>query len=209
MVAYLLDGIQAGLLLALLVGPLLVLLIQLSIRRGTVASLAAAVGIWTSDLLFVLVTHYGLGGLRRVLNHPNFEEIVGSVGGLLLLGIGVAMWFRRPVRLNRKRGVMPRKRGLLSAWLQGFAVNSLNPFTVFFWSAFTLTQVHQPGLEAGAALMVYAGILGTIIVTDLVKVLAARRLRDWLRPEVILRAQRVGAVALAVFGLGLVARVWW
>ena len=204
----LLRGIQAGLLLALLVGPLLVLLIQLSIRRGTMASFAAALGIWTSDFILLLVTHYGLGGMSELLREAYFAQLVGSLGGLMLIVIGAFMWFRRPINLDGKRP-LPRRMGLARAFAQGFAVNTFNPFTFFFWSAFTVTQVHEPALSEPQAFAIYAGIFGTIILTDSAKVLGARKLRSLLRPEMLLRVQRIGALALGVFGLALVARVWW
>ena len=203
-----LEGVRAGLLLALLVGPLLVLLVQLSLRQGTLAALAAAVGIWLSDAGFVLLSHYGMGWAGGVLDYPYFAEIVGSVGALLLTGIAVATWFRRPVDLNEDR-VVPTRGGLLRALLQGFAINTLNPFTIFFWSAFVITQVHDRELPEPAAWTIYAGILGTIVLTDTLKVLGARRLRELLTPKVTRRVQRLGAVALGVFGLVLCVRVWW
>ena len=194
-------------LLALLVGPILVLLIQLSLRRGTVAAFAAALGIWTSDISFVLVTHFGIGKVDSLLAHTYFSEIVGSIGGVLLLVIAAVTWFSDPPDLDKERASVNR-RGLFSAYLQGFVINTFNPFTIFFWSAFTITQVHDRELADPAAWAVYGGVIGTIIVTDIVKVLAARKLRELLTPRVILRVQRLGALALGLFGLVLAVRVW-
>lgn len=194
--------------LALLVGPLVVLLLQLSIRRGTLAAFAAAFGIWVSDLLFILVTHYGMGGLGNIRGYSYFDEIVGGIGVAILLGTAIFMWFRRPPDLSGER-VLPSKRGLFGAFLQGFAINTFNPFTIGFWSFFTLTQVHERELTDAAAWAVYAGILGTIVISDAAKVLAARKIRELLRPEVLVKVQRVGAVVLALFGVGLGLRVWF
>lgn len=207
------EGVRAGLLLSLLVGPLVVLLIQLSIRRGTLASFAAALGIWCSDLVYIAAAHLGLRGLQRLLNFQYLEEIIGTVGAILLLGVGVAMWYGKPPSLKKnkekKNKVPPSRRGLLSAWAQGFAVNAFNPFTAFFWSTFVVTQVHNRDLLSWEAAAVYGGIMGTIIIADGAKVLGARKLRDFLRPATMLRAQRVGAVALGLFGLALAVRVWF
>lgn len=207
MLGYVWEGIRAGLLLSLLVGPLVVLLIQLSLRRGTLASFAAAAGIWASDLLYISLTHYGLEGLGRVLDYRYFNEVVGTAGALLLLGVGLVMWFRKPPSLKGKR-LLPTRRGLLSAWLQGFALNTLNPFTAFFWSTFVVTQVHNRELPPSGALAIYGGIMATLVVADSCKVLGARKLRSLLKPDMMLRAQRAGAVALALFGVVLAVRVW-
>ncbi len=207
MIGYIWEGIRAGLVLSLLVGPLVVLLVQLSLRRGTVASFAAALGIWASDLLYIGAAHYGLEGLERLLENEYLNEIFGTVGALLLLGLSLVMWFRRPPSLKTQR-VMPSRRGLLSAWLQGFALNTLNPFTAFFWSTFVVTQVHNRELPGPDALAIYCGIMGTIVLADSAKVLGARKLRELLKPATMQRAQRAGAIALGMFGILLAVRVW-
>ena len=209
MLNYVLEGVRAGLVLSVLVGPLLVLLLQLSIRRGTVMALAAAAGIWLSDLSFVLLTHYGMGSVEALTEHPYFAEIVGTVGMALLVGMGILLWFKPPVRLELADRPVRRRRGLLAALVQGFAVNTFNPFTVGFWAFFTVTQIHERDLGAGPAWAVFAGILGTIVLTDTLKVLGARKLRELLRPDIILRVQRFGALALGLFGVVLGLRVWF
>ncbi|MFT7121690.1 MAG: threonine/homoserine/homoserine lactone efflux protein [Neolewinella sp.] len=206
--SYLLEGIRAGLILALLVGPLVVLLLQFSIRQGTAAAFAAALGIWLSDMVFVLATHYGMGELGEVSDDPMFQQLVGSVGVVILITTSIIMWFRPPPDLDGERQV-PNKRGLFGVFLQGFAINTFNPFTVGFWSVFTLTQVHERSLDDVSAWAIYGGIIGTIVLTDVVKILAARKLRNFLKPDVLLKAQRFGALLLGVFGVVLGIRIFW
>ncbi len=208
MVGFVWEGIRAGLVLSLLVGPLVVLLVQLSLRRGTIASFAAALGIWTSDVLYISLSHFGLEGLERLLDYEYLHEIVGTVGASVLIGVGVVMWYRKPPNLKAKR-IMPSRRGLLSAWAQGFAVNMFNPFTAFFWSTFVVTQVHNRHLLSYEAMAIYGGIMGTIIIADSCKVFGARKIREILKPAMMQRAQRAGAVALGMFGLLLAVRVWF
>lgn len=149
-----------------------------------------------------------MGGLAGITQHTYFNEVVGTIGMVILVGAAGIMWFRDPPDLSEPRE-LPTKRGLISPFLQGFAINTFNPFTITFWSFFSLTQIHDRGLSEPAALAVYAGMILTIVLTDTVKVMAARKLRDFLQPRVILRVQRVGALALAVFGVALGIRVWW
>lgn len=204
---YFLEGVRAGLLLALLVGPLVIMLLQLSLRRGTLLAFAAALGIWMSDLLFISATHYGMARVENLTMDGLLGKWVGGVGVLLLLGTSIYLWFKPPPDLSAER-TMPNKRGLAAAWLQGFALNTFNPFTVGFWTVFTLTQVRERGLDDVSAWAIYAGILGTIVFTDIIKVLAARKLRSWLKPDIILKVQRIGALVLGGFGLVLGWRVF-
>ncbi|MEM9928870.1 MAG: LysE family transporter [Bacteroidota bacterium] len=193
--------------LAILVGPLVVLLLQLSLRRGTLAAFAAAFGIWFSDACFILGSYYGADQLEEITEHAAFYPLVGSVGGVILLVTAVVMWLRNPPDLNLERTAL-RKRSVFAAFLQGFAVNTFNPFTITFWAFFTLTQVKQRGLTEAEAWAIFGGLMSVIVLSDSIKVLAARKIRELLKPRVILWLQRVGALALAVFGVVLGVRAW-
>ena len=183
------------------------LLLQLSIRRGTLAALAGALGIWISDISLAAATHFGLGGLNTVSDSIYMTKVIGTVGGAILLVIAVVTWFRKPIDLSVERE-MPSHSGLLSAFAQGFAINTFNPFTISFWSFFSVTQIHDREVTDEAALAVYAGLILTIIFTDFIKVLTARKLRDFLTPKMMVRTQRFGALVLAAFGVVLAVRVW-
>ncbi|TXF89443.1 hypothetical protein FUA23_10780 [Neolewinella aurantiaca] len=204
---YFLEGIRAGLVLSLLVGPLLVLLLQLSLRRGTLAAFAGAMGFWISDVSIAAATHFGLGGLDKISDSIYLTKVIGTIGGAILLIVAIVGWFREPVDFTAER-VVPNRRGLLSAFAQGFGINLFNPFTISFWSFFSVTQIHDRELSDDAALAVYTGLILTVILTDCIKVLSARKLREFLTPEMVRRVQRFGALALAVFGVVLAIRVW-
>ncbi|OAV43266.1 LysE family translocator [Lewinella sp. 4G2] len=203
------EGIRAGLILSLLVGPILVLLLQLSLRRGTFMALVGAAGIWVSDLIYVLLTHYGMGAVTKFTAYPYFAEVVGTVGMILLVGMATIMWFRPPVIIEADSERIRTRRSVLGAFLQGVAINAFNPFTIGFWTVFSITQIHDRDLPEPSAWAIYGGILGTIILTDTLKVLSAKKLREFLQPEMVIKVQRFGALALGMFGLVLGLRVWW
>lgn len=207
MLSYLLQGAQIGFGLSLLVGPLVVLLIQLSLEEGTLSSLLAALGIWVSDFMFIYFTHHGMSYLRELLRFAHFELLVGSIGGLILLSIGLGMWIRKAPEFSAKN---ERKKARYTlSFAKGFAINTFNPFPVFFWPTVTVGIVHEGRLLEQEAMLLYLGIMGIIIFTDILKVIGARYLRHRLRPQHIKLAQRAGAMALMLFGVALVVRVWW
>lgn len=203
---YGLQGIQIGLGLAILVGPLIVLLIQLSLEEGSLSSLCAALGIWLSDLLYIVLAHFGVGQLRSLIDHPSFEPLVGSIGGGILLLVGMSMWKRKPIQFRKTR--KERKPRYWLAFLKGFGINFFNPFPVFFWSAVSVGIVYEDQLSMNETIALYGGILGTIVVTDALKVFAARYLRRWLNPNHTQLVQRLGGGLLVIFGLFLFGRVW-
>lgn len=204
--AFLLQGFNIGLTLAILVGPVIVLLIQISLEEGTLSSLCAGLGIWASDLIYVIVAHFGVGMLVRFTDHPNFEAIVGSFGGLILIGVGYGMWRRRPVQFKKIRSARKPRYGV--SFLKGFAINFFNPFPVVFWSSVSVGIVYEDQLSSEHTLALYGAIMATVVVTDVLKIVAARYLRRWLTPGHARMVQRIGAGALMVFGLVLWGQVW-
>jgi threonine/homoserine/homoserine lactone efflux protein len=64
-------------------------------------------------------------------------------------------------------------------------------------------------MELMEARYFFGGILGTIIITDLLKVLLAKRIRRVLRPIHLLWLRRISGIALIVFAAVLLGRVLW
>lgn len=216
----LLNGVLLGLFLSILVGPILFALIQTSIEHGARRGLAVGIGIWVSDILFIAAVYFGMYYVAAVTDWPNFEEIVGTIGGLILMGFGLGMLISKAPNLPPKNRSaedilddyildspeveIDKSPTYWTLWLKGFLINTINPFTVFFWTGVSGNAINE---ESG--LLFYAGILGTIIVTDAAKVIAAKKIRARLKPVHILRLRQISGVALFIFGIVLMVRVFF
>ena len=55
----LLQGIQTGLVLCIMLGPIFFALVQAGVERGMRAGLMVGLGIWISDLIFILSIFFG------------------------------------------------------------------------------------------------------------------------------------------------------
>ena len=105
---------------------------------------------------------------------------------------------------------MPRRRTYGLLWVKGFLVNTINPFTVFFWISVIGTMVVKRGLDGQASTLFLGSILCTIVATDTLKILLAERIRTRLRPIHLVFLRRIAGVSLLLFGLILLIRVlWW
>ena len=126
------HGILLGLALSILVGPVLFSLVQTSIEQGAKAGLWIGLGIWISDILFILSIAFGVTHINRLINAPMFEPLLGVFGGLILIGIGTGMLVSKPSKNigEEEKFEMFSSRWLL--WLEGFSINTFNPFTVVF-----------------------------------------------------------------------------
>ena len=197
------NGIYWGLVLAILVGPILFILIQAGIERGFRAGAMIGCGMWVSDLLFILLTYFGLSYLRKATQWPGFELTLGIIGGVILLSLGIITFLRPPPAPEQRTTIAG---DYFSLWLKGFLINTLNPFAVFFWIIITTTVVTDNYIEGSEAAWFFFGLLSTIMITDCLKVVLAKGLRKWLTRNHILLVRHLSGIILVVFGLVFIVR---
>ena len=125
------NGILLGLALSILVGPLLFALIQVSIEQGIKAGIWVALGIWLSDTLFLVGIGLSINQISELVVSPLFRPIVGVLGGFVLIVIGVSMFISKPTNIDAPHFELISSRWKLG--LNGFLINTINPFTVIFW----------------------------------------------------------------------------
>ena len=56
----LIEGIKVGLILCFLIGPIFFALVQTGVEEGLRAGTAVGLGIWISDLIFILGVYRGI-----------------------------------------------------------------------------------------------------------------------------------------------------
>ncbi len=201
------NGILMGLALAILVGPILFSLIQRSIEQGIKAGLWVAAGIWLSDVLFIVGIMLGVTHIAKLIESPLFEPILGVLGGLVLIGIGVGMLISKPVEnMKQAQGLEI----LSSEWrlgLEGFLINTVNPFSVIFWTSIITTRSIETTLFSMNNYVFFGSILVTIIITDILKVVLAEKISTHLQPRHILKMRKISGLALFLFGVVMMIRV--
>ncbi len=97
--------------------------------------------------------------------------------------------------------------GLPGYWLRGFLLNTINPFTVFFWLGIASAVVAPDQWQPSETLRFFGGMLGTLVLTDTLKAYAAKRVRRFLTPGHTRWVQRGIGLTLVIFGLVLAVRV--
>jgi threonine/homoserine/homoserine lactone efflux protein len=204
----LLEGIKIGLILSFMIGPIFFALVQTSVDEGFRAGLMVAVGIWVSDTSYVLGVYFGVSLLANIVNTQTFTLVLGVAGSILLTIFGLVTLLTIPKGLlTNTLPEYKRSSSYLSLFIKGFLINTINPFTVFFWSSLMGTVVIKDGFHGTQSFIFFAGVLGTIVVTDLLKVLLAKRIRYSLRPVHLLWLRRISGAALIAFGVVLLVRV--
>lgn len=206
------QGIQLGFVLAILVGPLLVALIQAALEQGTRAGLLVGVGIWVSDLLYIVGVYFGLRYLDQVVQWPHFEAVATLAGALVVLATGLLTIFTPPPRLDfivSEPGKRPKVAGPFKLWVKGFLINTVNPFPIFFWGVVVMKGiVLEEGYSSAEATLLFGTIMGVIVCTDSLKVVLAKAIRHRLKPHHLVWVRRISGLILCGIALGLVVKVW-
>lgn len=201
------DGIKFGLALSILVGPLLFALIQTSIEEGFRAGWMVGLGIWISDLVFIAITYYSLSLMAELTKWDGLELTIGIIGGIILILFGIGSLLSKPPDIESMENKAVRQKPYISLWLKGFLLNTINPFTFFFWIGVSGLVFTNKNPSETDAFYFYGGMIGTLVVTDTVKVALAKLIRRWLKPKNILWLRRVVGIAFIIFGIVLFVRV--
>lgn len=201
---FVLEGIVFGLTLSILLGPIFVVLVQASIEKGASAGLAAALGVWVSDILIVVLALSFMKHISPYIQSNGFVFWFGLLGGLVLLVTGIIT--------SNKRGQIDFTQGNLSAQKlftflsKGFLVNTINPFTFIFWISVIGSFVIGRQLNTTETWLFVGTILGTIILTDSLKVFLAKIIRNKIDNKTLTIINRIAGVALVIFGFVLLLR---
>jgi arginine exporter protein ArgO len=154
-----LEGVVAGLGIAVPVGPIAVLLVDLSMRRGFSHALPAAVGVASADLTYATVAA-ALGSAAASALRP-FERPLHIVGAAVVAAIAAGRIWRlwrskrssAPAR-DAAAGGRERAHGA-ATYLAFLGLTLLNPATVVYFAALILgLQADALGGAAGKGLFV-------------------------------------------------------
>ena len=198
---YIIEGILIGLTLSVLLGPIFIVLIQASIEKGTKAGILAAAGIWISDIIFVVLAVTFINRISSFINTESFSFWLGLIGGAVLIGIGIATVMRK-ANIEFEKSKMGRS-GWFSYLIKGFMVNTVNPFTFFFWLGTIPTLAVNRELNLTEAWLLAGGVLGTIIVTDSLKIFLAKVIREKINERTLTLLNKIAGSALIIFGFVL------
>lgn len=199
------DGIYLGLTLAILLGPIFIVLIQVSLEHGTLAGLVAGSGIWISDIIIVYFTLLFVRQIQDYVYQPSFIFWVGLLGGAVLVIVGMISFFKKST-LNFETSYSKKASSWFGFWVKGFLVNTINPFTFIFWLSTITTYVATKQLDTNESYVFGSIIIAMIIMTDSLKVLLAKLIRQRITPQTLSAINKTAGVALVVFGFVLMFR---
>jgi threonine/homoserine/homoserine lactone efflux protein len=200
------QGIVFGIALCFSIGPAFFGLIQTSLKHGYGNGIAMALGIFASDLTYLLIANTTISSW---LMDKKYAIPVGITGGVLLMGYGLVQILKKTVIQNVDGGVIEFKKPTYGASaLKGFIMNLFNPFVLFLWiGAVTLASKNLDN-DKWKIIAFFIATLATVLGTDILKALASHKIKGYLNVTVIHKVNILAGIILLVSGVILIARVF-
>jgi threonine/homoserine/homoserine lactone efflux protein len=94
-------------------------------------------------------------------------------------------------------------------WVKGFLINSTNPGTILFWIGPASTSATDAQANPIDAWILLISLYLTIVGTDLLKIMFAKRLRQKMNADYAFRLRQLSGWALIIFGLFLISKTFY
>lgn len=203
-VSFFLRGWLIGLSIAATVGPMFMLCVQRTLRKGYRYGLLSGFGIATADGIYGSIAGFGLTTITTFLVRQ--QTWIRLIGGGFLLYLGIRTLLTKPV----ERAASAREGSLLRAYLSTLALTLTNPVTILSFAAiFMGIGVGNTGGNYVTAMLVVLGVfLGSgcwwLILTSSLGLLRRNFSQSWLY-----WLNRCSGAIIAIFGLVALVGLRW
>jgi len=195
----LIAGIWIGMSINLLIGPIFFTMLDTTIENGKLAGLFLALGIFCSDTLLASAAYFSL---RNIADNAAVQTFIGITGSIILMGFGFHLFTSKKI----DTGFHPFSfKSYSKYWLRGFIINSFNPFTILTWITLATVKVFEPD-NLTTRIGFYSGMIGSIFLGDIIKILISGKIRQMLTQKGILLIRNISGIAIFIFGVILLFR---
>lgn len=212
MVDLILKGLITGFILSVMIGPVFFVLLETSIRKGIRAGVALDVGVFVSDIIYILIAFLFYNEVKSLAEGQS-RDVAKGIGGILFIGYGLITFFKTPKTVQ----LVAMKEREPSDWkeyrmlcLKGFLLNLANPLVIFYWfSVLSLGDSNQiEGLSSKVVLMLFISIiLMTFFSIDLLKILGAKQLRPFITNKLMKALNQLIGIVFMLFGIVLLVQI--
>jgi threonine/homoserine/homoserine lactone efflux protein len=198
-----LKGLLLGLILSISIGPVIFAIIKQSLTNGKRSGYAFVAGVSSSDFVLLFICNVFTSLFNLVLNHKSAIALAGA-GFLLVMGLYTLFFKKLKLENMGTDGVNKRVsiKDLVSSYFSGFLMNTLNPSVFLFWFAWTAAinnSADDTPNPIQYKLVVFGTCLGFVLLSDLIKVFLAGKLRPRLTEKNLLWINRFSGMIILIF----------
>lgn len=198
------KGMLLGLPLVVSVGPVIFTIIKQSVNYGKPAGFSFVSGVWTSDIMWVIIANLFLGLIQELNNE--YSTPIGIGGSMLLFGMGIFNLFFKKVHIKEdQEKIKISSRKYAALFSSGFFINTLNPAVIAFWA---LTAPAFAGtLSPHQRIIMFSTCLVINMSADVLKVTLADKIGKKLNEKTVHRVDQFSGLLLIIFGIALLFSV--
>lgn len=197
-----LPALFLGVFLSYMIGPVFFVLLETSITKGVRAALSFDAGVILGDIAFISIAYFSsFQFVKQLKDEPLLYYIGGaimSIFGLIsllqLLKKGVDANIEMPTKISQKSGY-------LKLFAKGFFLNFINVGVLGFWLGILVTVGPQYDMQPQKIFWFFALAIVGYLLSDLVKIFLAKKLKKKLTPKNIFIIKKISAWVLIIFGL--------
>ena len=188
-----------GVFMAFMIGPVFFMLIKTSILKGARAAISFDFGVILGDIAFILIAYYGS---RNLLEQIKDDPRLFFIGGLILIVYGVITYLDKSNKkeLDQEQVEVPKANNYIKLLINGFLLNFINIGVLAGWLGIMVMVGPTLNMNPTAIFWYFLVVILGYALTDLAKILLAKRLKKKLTPIVIYRIKRGMGILLIVFG---------
>ena len=199
-----LKAIPFGIILSFTIGPVFFVLLETSATKGFKSALIFDLGVVLADIFFIIVAFYSTTKLLdKIKDDPNFLIF----GGVLLAVYGFISFIKTSKSFRdivREYHTVEIKKKFGKLFIKGFLLNFINVGVLLGWLGFIV--IGSSITDSEEHLFVFLGaILLTYFLVDLLKIIAAKTLKNKLTPRRIFKTKKI--VSLVILGFGILLLV--
>ena len=128
------KGIIIGICASAPMGPVGILCVQRTQKKGRWYGFATGVGAAASDLIYALLTGLGMSFVLDFVNDPVYKFYLQLLGGIMLLVFGFYSFRSNPLK-NAHQGGQKQKGSLWHNGFTGFLITFSNPMIILLFMA--------------------------------------------------------------------------
>ena len=181
-----------------MVGPVFFTLIETSITKGVRAALTFDVGVLLADIMFITISYYGsVTILEKIQDDPR----IFMIGGLVLVSYGLYTVFYRKTKkiVTDKELVVVESNNYLGLFFKGFFLNTINFGVLAFWLAIVIAVSSNFQMNSAKVFKYFAVVVIVFLLTDFIKILAAKQLKAKLTPIVLRKIRYALGIFFIIF----------
>jgi threonine/homoserine/homoserine lactone efflux protein len=194
----LLKGIVLGLAISMPLGPIGIILVNRTIKRGFLSGFFSGLGLATADTILAILAGVGFSVIISFIKEQRF--IISIIAGIIIIGIGLKVFLSNPVKDFRNRE--KANKSLWRDYYSLFVVSISNPYTIFIFVAF-FSGIHinsKISPELVPFFLVPGIFLGAVSWWFLLSYFVSR-FKKKIRLRSIVKVNKIAGITIMVIGI--------